>query len=55
VMSVLLAPLVFFGSKLLIALYREKVVARFKSSPAWKLWSGTTFFKWYSTYEKFHG
>ncbi|MBA3023073.1 MAG: TIGR03546 family protein [Gammaproteobacteria bacterium] len=55
VMSVLLAPLVFFGSKLLIALYREKVVARFKSSPVWKLWSGTTFFKWYSSYEKFHG
>ncbi|MHB1117261.1 TIGR03546 family protein [Sideroxydans sp.] len=55
VISLLLAPLVFFGSKLLIALYREKVVARFKSSPAWKLWSGTTFFKWYSSYEKFHG
>jgi len=55
VLSILLAPLVFFGSKLLIAMYREKVVARFKQSPFWKLWSGTTFFKWYSSYEKFHG
>lgn len=55
VLSILLAPLVFFGSKRLIALYRAKVVARFKSSPFWKLWSGTTFFKWYSSYEKFHG
>jgi uncharacterized protein (TIGR03546 family) len=55
VLSLLLAPLVFFGSKLLIALYRVRVVARFKSSPFWKLWSGTTLFKWYSTYEKFHG
>jgi len=32
-----------------------KVVARFKSSPFWKLWSGTSFFKWYATYEKLHG
>lgn len=55
VLSVLLAPLVFFGSKLLIVAYREKVVARFKGSPLWKLWSGTSFFKWYATYEKFHG
>ena len=55
VISLLLAPLVFVGSKRLIMLYREKVVARFKTSPAWKLWSGTTFFKWYSTYEKLHG
>lgn len=55
VLSLLLAPLVFFGSKRLIVAYREKVVARFKTSPFWKLWSGTTFFKWYSTYEKFHG
>ena len=55
VISLLLAPLVFFGSKRLIVMYREQVVARFRSSPFWKLWSGTTFFKWYSTYEKFHG
>ncbi len=55
VLSLLLAPLVFFVSKLLIVAYREKVVARFKQSPFWKLWSGTMFFKWYSTYEKFHG
>ncbi len=55
VLSILLAPLVFFGSKRLIVLYREKVVARFKQSPFWKLWSGTLFFKWYTSYEKFHG
>jgi uncharacterized protein (TIGR03546 family) len=55
VLSILLAPLVFFGSRRLIVAYREKVVARFKSSPFWKLWSGTSFFKWYATYEKLHG
>jgi len=53
--SLVLAPLVFFGSKRLILAYRAKVVARFKSSRWWKLWSGTTLFKWYTTYEKFRG
>ncbi|HAF45753.1 MAG TPA: DUF2062 domain-containing protein [Gallionellaceae bacterium] len=55
VASILLAPLVFFGSKRLIEAYRVKVVERFKSSPFWKLWSSTSFFKWYATYDKFHG
>ncbi|MDD5472200.1 MAG: TIGR03546 family protein [Sideroxydans sp.] len=55
VLSLVLAPLVFFGSKRLIVVYRVKVVARFKSSPFWKLWGGTSFFKWYSTYDKLRG
>ncbi|MBI5005584.1 MAG: TIGR03546 family protein [Nitrosomonadales bacterium] len=55
VVSILLAPLVFLASRRLIAAYREKVVARFRSSPFWKLWSGTVFFKWYATYDKLHG
>ena len=55
VLSLLLSPLVFFGSKRLIVTYRVQVVARFKSSPFWKLWSGTSFFKWYATLEKLHG
>lgn len=55
VLSLLLAPLVFFGSKHLIQSYRVRVVARFKESSWWKLWTGTVFFKWYSTYDKFRG
>lgn len=55
VVSLLLALPVFFGSKRLIAVYRAKVVERFRSSPFWKLWSGTVFFKWYATYDKLHG
>lgn len=54
-LSVLLAPLVFFGSKRLIVAYRVSVVERFKRSVWWKLWSGTVFFKWYMTYDKLHG
>lgn len=53
--SLLLAPLVFFGSKRLILVYRATIVARFKSSHWWKLWTGTVFFKWYATYDKLRG
>ncbi|MBI5429837.1 MAG: TIGR03546 family protein [Nitrosomonadales bacterium] len=55
VVSLLLAPLVFFGSKRLILVYRATVVARFKSSRWWKMWTGTVFFKWYATYDKLRG
>jgi len=55
VVALALAPLVFFGSKRLVLVYRAKVVKRFKDSRWWKLWSGTVFFKWYVTYEKIRG
>jgi uncharacterized protein (TIGR03546 family) len=55
VVSLLLAPLVFVAGKRLIIAYRVQVLARFKSSPYWKMWSGTVLFKWYTTYEKIHG
>ncbi len=55
VLSIVLAPVVFLGSKRLILLYRERVVQRFKSSRWWKMWTGTVFFKWYATYDKFSG
>jgi len=55
IVSLLLAPFVFIGGKHLILLYRQKVVARFKDSRYWKLWSGTMFFKWYTSYEKLRG
>jgi uncharacterized protein (TIGR03546 family) len=55
VISVLMTPLVFLGSRRLIIAYRVSVVARFRNSTWWKAWSGTTLFKWYTTYEKFRG
>jgi len=54
-LSLLLAPVVFLGSKRLVISYRANVVARFRNSRWWKLWSGTRLFKWYMTYEKLHG
>jgi uncharacterized protein (TIGR03546 family) len=55
VVSLLLAPLVFLGSKKMILVYRTKVVERFRNSQWWKLWSGTMLFKWYVNYEKLRG
>ena len=55
VLSLLLAPLVFVGSKRLIVLYRAKVVERFQSSSWWKMWTATGLFKWYATYAKLRG
>ncbi|HSM98179.1 MAG TPA: hypothetical protein VLS47_04110, partial [Gallionella sp.] len=55
VVSLLLAPLVFLGSKRLVLAYRATVVERFRSSRWWKMWSGTVLFKWYAGYEKLRG
>ena len=53
--SLVLAPLVFLASKRLIVVYRATVVARFKNSYWWKLWTGTSLFKWYANYAKIFG
>ena len=55
VVSLLLAPLIYLGSKRLILSYRVNVVARFKQTRWWMFWKGTVVFKWYTTYEKLHG
>ena len=55
VVSLMLTPLVYVFSKRLILSYRVNVVARFSNSRLWKMWAGTTLFKWYTTYEKIHG
>lgn len=45
----------FFVFRILIEKYRVTVVARFKQSKVWKLWVGTTFYKWYTTYDSMFG
>ncbi len=55
VVSLLLAPLVYLGSKRLVLSYRVNVVARFKQTRWWMMWKGSVVFKWYTTYEKLHG
>jgi len=50
-----LAVPLFFGFRIFIVKYRENVVAKFKDTKAWKLWTSTIFYKWYSQYQELYG
>jgi uncharacterized protein (TIGR03546 family) len=45
----------FFLFKFLIVKYRLTVVARFEKTKAWKLWTTTMFYKWYTKYDELYG
>lgn len=45
----------FFLFKKGIIKYRATVVARYKQSKFWKMWAGTSFYKWYLKYEQLYG
>lgn len=55
VLSVLLAPFVFFGSKLAVEKYRATVVARFRQTKFWKVIQATGFYKFYAKYDELYG
>lgn len=55
VISILLAPIVFVGSKKLIQRYRKTVVARFENTKFWKGVKATGFYKWYVKYNEYYG
>lgn len=55
VVSIALAVPMFFLAKLLIAKYRETVVARFKNTNLWRAMQATSLYKWYLKYEQFRG
>lgn len=55
IIGFVLAIPAFFIFRALILKYRQTVVARFRSSKIWRAWAGTTFYKWYSTYDKLYG
>jgi uncharacterized protein (TIGR03546 family) len=51
----LLAPLVFFISRIMVIRYRITVVEKFKETKAWKAFKTTAFYQWYYTYDKLYG
>jgi uncharacterized protein (TIGR03546 family) len=51
---ILVIPL-FFMFKALIVKYRATVVAKYKQTKVWKMWAGTSFYKWYTSYENLYG
>lgn len=55
VVSIALIPVVFVVSKIMIIKYRSTVVAKAKQSKFWKLFTATTFYKWYATYDGLYG
>jgi uncharacterized protein (TIGR03546 family) len=55
VLSILLIPFVFYGSKYLIIKYRSTVVVRAQNTKVWKLFKATGFYKWYVSYDNLYG
>lgn len=55
VLSLLLTPVVFFASLVLVKKYRKHVYDRFKQSKFFKAVKATGFYKWYVKYEEFYG
>lgn len=55
VLAIVLSPLVFILSRVLILKYRKQIVEKFKSSKVWKAFAATAFYKWYNTYQSLSG
>jgi len=54
VLSILLFPVIFFLTRIMIAKYREKVIARIQGTKIFKAMQATSLFKWYAKYDKLY-
>lgn len=55
VIAILLSPLIFVFSRILVVKYRQTVVEKFKQSKIWKAIQATSFYKWYYKYDQLYG
>jgi len=55
IIGFILAPIMFFVSRIVIIKYRAQIVSRFQQSKFWKLVRATSLYKWYAKYEELHG
>ncbi len=55
VLSIILFPIMFFVSRLLIQKYKIKVVAKFQETKFWKAVKATSLYKWYAKYDELYG
>ena len=55
VVSIALAPIIFFVSKKLIVKYRVSVLTKFENTKFWKAVKATKFYKWYAKYDELYG
>lgn len=53
--AVLVSPLIYLVSRMLILKYRATVVARVKQTKFWKALQATSLYQWYYSYEKYFG
>lgn len=51
----LLFPFIYFIFKFLVKNYRSLVVSRLKKTKVWKIYTSTSFYKWYVKYEEYFG
>lgn len=55
VVTILLFPFVFLGSRAGIRKYRATIVARFQEMKLWKAFKATSLYSWYCTYDQHFG
>ena len=55
VISLILFPVLFFVFKALILKYRQTVVARFRNTKVWRIFTATKFYNWYAQYTSLYG
>ena len=55
VLALALTPVIFVVSRRTILKYRVTIVARFKNTQFWKVFTATSFYKWYNTYQSLYG
>jgi uncharacterized protein (TIGR03546 family) len=55
VVAILLTPVVYLVSRMLIVKYRETVLAKIRNTKFWKAVKATSLYKWYYTYDNLYG
>jgi len=55
VISIILSPIIFVISKILIKKYRIHVVEKIKNTKVWKFIKATSLYKWYYKFDKIYG
>lgn len=55
IISLILAPFVFFFARFAINKYRKNILAKFENTKFWKAVKATKFYKWYAKYDELYG
>lgn len=55
IVALLLSPVIYIGSKILVIKYRKIVVERIKETKLWKALKATSIYQWYFKYDQYYG